>query len=183
MDDAGDIHAENRLFFRLDRTRGNAILFRDRIAALAGSNRMAAAVDVHPADDYERMDLYLTDDGRAGFAIEDGDELVSVFSYRGEHAGDAIVAKAVEMGARRLDCYDINGKLPNLYGAHGFRPVARVRWDDGYAPAGWNTWLMGRPDVVAMAVTDTPPERVPYVDYDTAVTMAANMASACSQRS
>ena len=42
---------------------------------------------------------------------------------------------------------------------------------------------MGRPDVVAMAVTDTPPERVPYVDYDTAVTMAANMASACSQRS
>lgn len=172
MDDAGDIHAENRLFFRLDRTRGNAMLFRDRIAALAGSNRMAAAVDVHPADDYERMDLYLTDDGRAGFAIEDGDELVSVFSYRGEHAGDAIVAKAVEMGARRLDCYDINGKLPNLYGAHGFRPVARVKWDDGYAPAGWNTRIMGRPDVVAMSVTGTPPEHVPYVDYDTAVNMA-----------
>lgn len=106
-----------------------------------------------------------------------------MFSYRGEHAGDAIVAKAVEMGARRLDCYDINGKLPDLYGAHGFRPVARVKWDDGYAPAGWNTRIMGRPDVVAMAVTGTPPEHVPYVDYDTAVTMAANMASACSQRS
>lgn len=77
MDDAGDIHAENRLFFRLDRTRGNAMLFRDRIAMLVDSNRMAACVDVHPADDYERMDLYLTDDGRAGFAIADGDLAVS----------------------------------------------------------------------------------------------------------
>jgi hypothetical protein len=168
--------ASPKLFFKLDATPENAELFRDRIAALKENNPMASAVDVHDADDYLRDDLYLDEDGRTGFAIADGDELVSVFSYKGEHGGDALVEKAVERGARRLDCYDIRGGLPSLYGRHGFRPVARVAWNDEYAPDGWNYERLGRPDVVAMAVADNAPEEPSYMDYDEAVEAARRAA-------
>jgi hypothetical protein len=170
------VHASPQLFFRLDRTPENAKLFRDRIAGLKDNNPMSPAVDVHDASDYLGDDLYLSENGRSGFAIADGDELVSVFSYHGEHGGDAVVAKAVERGARRLDCYDINNGLPNLYGRHGFRPVARVTWNDDYAPDDWDYKTLGRPDVVAMAVTDDAPEEPPYVEYDDAVEAARRVA-------
>lgn len=117
--------------------------------------------------------MFLTDDGKAGFAIVEGDELVSVFSYRGRHAGDAVVAKAVELGARRLDCYDINHMLPGLYGSHGFSPIAYVDWNDDYAPDGWDYGTLGRPRVLAMAVTDDPPARpAEHVGYNEAVALA-----------
>ena len=153
-----------------------ARLFHDRIAELKRSNPFAAAVDVHSAEEYAHCRLFLTGNGRAGFALADGDMLVSVFSYRGEHAGDDIVAKAVEQGARRLDCYNIRGGLPRLYGRHGFKPVATVDWNDDYAPDGWDYGTFGRPDVMAMAVTDDTPEPVGHVDYDTAVRLAADVA-------
>lgn len=169
--------AQNRLFFKLDPTMENAQLFHDRIADLARENEHAGCVDVHTPEEYLDDDLYLAENGRSGFAIRNGDELVSVFSYRGEHAGDAVVAKAVEQGARRLDCYDVKGRLPALYSAHGFRTVARVKWDDRYAPHGWDYDRLGRPDVCAMAVMDEPdPNDPPYTDYDTAVTMAKRAA-------
>ena len=37
-------------------------------------------------------------DGTDGFALKDGDELVSVFTYPDTHAGDAIAEKAVTQG-------------------------------------------------------------------------------------
>lgn len=135
-------------------------------------------MDAHTADEYERDELYLNEDGTAGFALRDGDELVSVFAYPGAHAGDAIVEKAVVQGARRLDCYDIAGGLPRLYGRHGFKPIARIEWDDAYADPHWDYANMGRPDVVAMAVTDKPPRAVPYVEYDEALALARRAAHA-----
>ncbi len=163
----------NPLFFRLDRSREAARLFHDRIAALKRHNRHAGAVDVHDMDDYQSCDLYLSENGRAGFAVKDGDELVSVFSYEGEHAGDALVEKAKANGATHLDCYHIGERgLPFFYGRHGFTPVARVAWDDRFAPDGWDYALNGRPDVVAMALCGERDD-VPVTDYDTAVSMAA----------
>lgn len=71
-------------------------------------------MDVHEPEEYLDCDLYLAEDGRSGFAIKDSDELISVFSYGGVHAGDAMVVKAVEQGARRLDCFDTgNGFCPD----------------------------------------------------------------------
>lgn len=77
----------------------NARLFHDRISALAkAGDPHAAAADTHTADEYERDELYLNEDGTAGFALRDGDELVSVFTYPDTHAGDAIAEKAVAQG-------------------------------------------------------------------------------------
>ena len=139
--------------------------------------KVSATVDVHEPEEYLDCDLYLAEDGRSGFAIKDKNELISVFSYGGVHAGDAMVVKAVEQGARRLDCFDTgNGFLPRLYGRHGFQPVARVRWNDEYAPDDWDYGRLGRPDVVAMAITDHAPEHAEYMDYDHACGLAAELA-------
>lgn len=163
-------------FFEVRGRRG-AELFRDRIAALREHNGHAGAVDVHTPEEYENCRMFLTEDGEAGFAIAEGDELASVFSYEGKHAGNAVVAKAVELGARRLDCYDIEYMLPGLYGRHGFKPIAYVDWNDDYAPDGWDYSTLGRPRVLAMAVTDDPPvEPAEHVGYDEAVVMARDVA-------
>lgn len=164
------------LRFREIRGRAGARLFHDRIAELKRTSRFAAAVDVHDPDEYERCRMFLSEDGRADFALAEDDELVSVFSYKGAHAGDDIVGKAVEQGARRLDCYDIKGFLPRLYGGHGFRPVAYVDWDDDYAPDGWDYAKAGRPRVAAMALTGEDVEPVEHVGYDEAVDMAKRIA-------
>lgn len=157
---------------KLDKTKQNAETFRNAIAQLKVSNPYAQAVYVHDADDYVKDDLYLTEDGQAGFAIAEGDELVSVFSYKGKGAGHSIVQSAVDQGARRLDCYDIDHGLPNLYEAHGFKQIARVKFKDEAADDDWNYNFMGRPDVVAMAVTDNPPKTIPYMEYDDALAEA-----------
>lgn len=163
-------------FFEVRGRRG-AELFRDRIAALREHNGHAGAVDVHTPEEYENCRMFLTEDGEAGFAIAEGDELASVFSYEGKHAGNAVVAKAVELGARRLDCYDIEYMLPGLYGRHGFKPIAYVDWNDDYAPDGWDYSTLGCPRVLAMAVTDDPPvEPAEHVGYDEAVAMARDVA-------
>lgn len=161
---------------KLDHTAANAQTFHDAIDRLKQSNPYSKAVDVHEVDEYRDWDLYLSENGRAGFAIKDGDELVSVFSYRGEGAGDSMVQSAVDNGARRLDCYDIHEGLPSLYGRHGFKPIARVKFDRRYADKDWNYQLFDEPDVVAMAVTDNPPKKPSYMEYDDALIEAKKAA-------
>ena len=39
---------------------------------------------------------------------------------------------AIEAGGRKLDAF--NTMLPDIYETVGFRPVARVKWNDEFAP-------------------------------------------------
>jgi hypothetical protein len=130
--------------------------FREAISALAKGNPYASSVSVYPVEDYEGMRTFVTNDGKAGIALK-GDEMVSLFihpdsEYRG--SAPALMAAGVAQGGRRLDCYDT--VLPKIYAKAGFVPVARVSWDDDYAPDGWDygtyaRFNNGRPDVVLMA--------------------------------
>lgn len=97
-------------------------------------------------------------------------------------SGNTLVNQAVENGAKRLDCYDINGGLPRLYSRNGFKPVARMKWDD-YAPDGWDYDKNGRPDVVFMAFDKSrigsvyDPKEGDYIDdYDLGIEMAKKAA-------
>ncbi len=45
-----------------------------------------------------------------------------------------MLCQAIVPGGRRLDCFDT--VLPDLYADAGFVPVARLKWNDDYAPAG-----------------------------------------------
>ncbi|WP_223149114.1 hypothetical protein [Changpingibacter yushuensis] len=80
----------------------------------------------------------LTPSGGAGYAIDDEDNLVSVFNTGKDGKGlvDTLVQDALEKGALRLDAYD--PVLTKMYAKNGFHPVARMRFDDQYAPEGWD---------------------------------------------
>lgn len=102
------------------------------------------------------MRLFSTPEGDAGFALK-GDDIVSVFKhpqapYRG--VTKSMLDIATQEGGRRLDAFDT--VLPRLYSQSGFRAVARLPFNDEYAPEGWShehfkAFNGGRPDVVFMA--------------------------------
>ena len=88
-------------------------------------------------DDYTDINLYLSQDGESGFGIKPNGDIVSVFSSK-KVKGRAhhLLEMAISQGGRQLDCFDIY--LTKIYEAHGFKPVAKMKWDDEYIPEGWN---------------------------------------------
>ncbi|GAA5107919.1 glycosyltransferase [Nocardia iowensis] len=135
----------------------DADVFHEQMMKLKENNKFAASVHVYEVGEYQGMRMLVSDDGTAGIAIK-GDEIVSVYSHRDvtnyPKAAHALVETAVMLGGRRLDCFDT--VLPKLYAECGFEPVARLAWDDRYAPDGWSyetfgRYNDGRPDVVFMA--------------------------------
>lgn len=101
----------------------------------------------YPTEEYGPMGRYLSDDGLSGFAIKPDGDLVSVFSAPGLGRGGALVDAAVARGARKLDAFDEDGFLPQLYGSRGFVEVKREPWDPAQKP---DNWRGGEPDVVYM---------------------------------
>ena len=138
----------------LESTPETAKFFSDKILQSKESGRFGAAVYVYPESDYQDMKLYLTDDGTAGLALRNGDEIVSLFSDgTNPNTTYALGSLAIEDGAKYLDAFDTT--LPYIYKNLGFEAVSRIKWDDSQAPDGWDkkTFAMfkrGEPDVVFM---------------------------------
>ena len=157
---------EGRLGLReLPTTPESAAAFHKAISEAKAANPSGAAVALYSPQDYAGMRLFLADQGKAGFALK-GDDIVSVFKHpdagvRG--AGKEMADMAVREGGRRLDAFDT--VLPHIYSDAGFRAVARLSWDDEFAPGDWNHERMaeyngGKPDVVFMVYDpDAPPYR------------------------
>ena len=123
----------------------------DMVAAMA-DHPMGAQVEIKSAEDLSNMRLFRTEGG-SGFAIKPDGDVVAVFAGPGEAKGSsyAMLQAAVQMGGKKLDAF--NTYLPDIYETVGFRPVARVKWNDAYAPPGWNKetfakYQNGEPDVV-----------------------------------
>jgi hypothetical protein len=157
----------------------SARTFSAAIGASKQGSPYGAAVYVYPDEDYAGMRLFLTEDGLAGIGLK-GDDIVSVFNTPGSpHKNVAVhmVTLAVEQGGRRLDAFDT--VLPAIYAKAGFAVAARLPWDEGQKPDGWDKaafakYKAGTPDVVFMAHTGREPPYVegegPYAaDYDEAV--------------
>ena len=130
-------------------------------------------------DDYTDINLYLSEDGESGFGIKPNGDIVSVFSNNKAEGGRSayMLEMAISQGGRQLDCFDVY--LVEIYEAHGFKPVAKMKWDDEYIPEGWNKdnfkdYNNGEPDVVFMVYDPNndiekkhPDRKIPYiVDYD-----------------
>lgn len=159
-------------------------VYRAQMLELTDKNPYAASVYVYDEDEYRQMRLLVTDDGKAGVALM-GDEIVSAFAHKDcahPKAVQSMLSQATGRGGRRLDCFDT--VLPKLYADAGFVPVARLRWNDDYAPDGWDydtfrRFNDGRPDVVFMAYDpdcvggEYAPGTGPYVDdYDDGIARA-----------
>ncbi|WP_260684583.1 hypothetical protein [Rhodococcus sp. KBS0724] len=162
----------------------DAGVYREQMLELTRKNSHAASVHVYGETEYRQMRLLVTDDGKAGVALKD-DEIVSAFAHKDSahpRSVQSMLRQATALGGHRLDCFDT--VLPKLYSDAGFVPVARLAWNDDYAPDGWDYQQFsrfngGRPDVVFMAYD---PDRVggmytpgagQYVDdYDVGIARA-----------
>jgi hypothetical protein len=118
--------------------------------------------NIHPytADEYTKMKTFLSKDGQSGFALKPDGELVSVHSAA-KGRGEELVDNAVRMGAKKLDAYDIGGKLPNLYGKYGFRENGRHAFNPEYADPANEVLKAHKPDFVEMAVPKSVASPVP----------------------
>lgn len=108
-----------------------------------------AQVYVYPPEEYKNMRLLLTEDGKAGVAVKPDGDIVSVFrSPDAKHKRIAhyLLLMALAHGGKKLDAF--NTFLPKIYAEAGFRPVAKQRWLDEYAPNNWSKERLGTPDVV-----------------------------------
>lgn len=172
--------------FRVDTpdARGD---FADGVARTQKYHPFGASVEVKPAEFYNdpANRLFLSENRLAGAAVDARGDLVSVFNVPAAKKTDInpILAEASRY-AKTLDAFDIKGKLPELYAGHGWRPAARVAFNDEFAPAGWDYAKAGRPDIVLMVhdpagVSGLPEakdyaavrDQVPvFSDYDAALT-------------
>jgi hypothetical protein len=144
--------------------------------AMKGHN-LGAQVEIKSAEDLSGYNLFRTEAG-SGFAIKPDGDIVAVFASPNEPKGGsfAMLQAAVQAGGTKLDAFDTY--LPEIYEAVGFRPVARLPWNDEFAPPNWDKkafadYSQGEPDVVFFVYD---PEYfggakdVPVVtDYDDAV--------------
>ena len=132
----------------------------------AKGGKFGASVHAYGVDEYRNMQLFLTPDGNVGFALKPNGDCVSAF--KNENASDISGAAelaltlAVEHGGTRLDAFDT--VLPRIYSNAGFRAVARLAWNDEYAPEGWDKatyakFNNGEPDVVFMVYDPDHKER------------------------
>lgn len=173
------------------RDQRSAEAFHKAISATRQDNRYGASVHVYDVAEYAGMRLFLTPDGKAGFALKDGDlvDIVSVFGFPNQYKSVSrpLMELAVQLGGQKLDAF--NTVLPEIYADHGFRTASRLPWNDEFAPEGWDKGVFGRyqkgePDVVFMRYDpahygDAGVDTVPYAeDYDAAVEAQAAMPDA-----
>jgi hypothetical protein len=130
--------------------------FHSAILRAKTTDKFGASVHAYPANDYRGMNLFVTPDNNIGFAIKSDGDIVSAFKHPNSDAKEAaqtMLSLAVNRGGRKLDAFDT--VLPRIYSDAGFRAVARLAWNDQFAPEGWNKdtyarFNSGKPDVVFM---------------------------------
>ena len=132
----------------------DAAVYEQAIQKSKDASPYGASVYVYPVEEYAKMRLFMTEDGKSGVALKD-DDIVSGFSGP-PHKGsiNSSIQLAVQEGGRRLDAFDT--VLPDLYQANGFQVVGRMKWNEDYKPDNWDKKTFsefnnGEPDVVYMA--------------------------------
>lgn len=97
--------------------------------------------------------LFMTNDGKAGGYVKADGYMGGLF--KDPTAGRSEAAKVLQQariktGGKFFDAYGTH--LEDIYIENGFRPVARLPFDENLAPKGWKkTNLKSRPDVVFFA--------------------------------
>ena len=123
----------------------------DMTSAMSG-HRLGAQVEIKSSEDLASYKLFRTESG-SGFAIKPDGDIVAVFASPSEPKSGSysMLQAAVQAGGKKLDAFDTY--LPYIYELVGFRPVARLPWNDEFAPPGWDKnafskYNNGEPDVV-----------------------------------
>ena len=161
---------------QVDAVKSAASYNADMTKSMAG-NPMGPQVEIKTPEELAQARLFRTESG-SGFAIKPDGDIVAVFASSNEPARGsyAMLQAAVQAGGTKLDAFDTY--LPKIYEKAGFRPVARLPWNDEFAPPNWDKKVFeeynaGEPDIVFF-VHDSKyfggAKDVPVVtDYDDAV--------------
>jgi hypothetical protein len=133
-------------------------------------------VDVYNQEDYDKIAAeggqFVTNaDGTAMGALKPNGEIVSIIKSKEntqKGVAPALLEKMKQLGGLFMDNFDIY--LTKQYEKAGFKVVARVPFNEEFAPEGWqNSPLKDKPDVVFMAREDiAPAEEKSFTDYDQA---------------
>jgi hypothetical protein len=130
----------------------------------------------------EGGNIFMTEDGLAGAYVKKDGYMGGLF--KSPKATYSKVAKLlqqarVKVGGRFMDAYAT--ELEKIYVNNGFRPVARLKFNEEYAPEGWDapkSALASKPDVVFFAYDPDGNYKIgdgEYLeDYDVAYEMAKN---------
>lgn len=125
--------------------------FHAAIGEAKANNDHGAFVDQHSVDEYGDMQTFMSADGGVGVAVKSDGDIVSVFKNpqknQSKKSSTSILFTALENGGKKLDNFNSN-VLSQIYLQHGFVPVARIAFNDDYAPDGWNYERDGRPDIL-----------------------------------
>ena len=102
------------------------------------SGKRSGFLSYYSSEELAKMDLYLLRGHNAGFALKDGDDIVSVHNNSNlKGLGSEFLRKAKEVGGARLDHFD--GFLSGLYRKYGFTDVYEIyQWDEQYKPESWD---------------------------------------------
>lgn len=150
--------------------------FYSAIKLMKENSENGACVSLYSEDDYKSMSCYLFDNGLAGVAVK-GKDIVSVFKHPdSEVRGFARLAiiQGIKAGGDRLDCYDIDGKLPTIYCKAGMIPICKIKFNRDFAPDNWDYDRDGEPDIVFMAHCGDEASKIEnnygnykkYIDYE-----------------
>ena len=129
--------------------------FSNALEEAKSSNDHGAYVDGQSVDSLKEKGakIIMSEDGLSGAAVgtagKEKGNIFGVFKSKQSNAKKAsaqLMIQAVANGGNKLDCFD--GNLRNIYSSVGFVPVARVAFNEEYAPDGWNYERDGKPDVV-----------------------------------
>ena len=125
--------------------------FYEAIGESKAANKHGAFVTQHDLTEYEGMRTFTNTNGSVGVAVTEDGDIVSVFKNtaksKDKGAISSILFTALENGGKKLDNFN-SPALSGFYLQHGFVPVARIAFNDDYAPDGWNNERDGRPDIL-----------------------------------
>jgi hypothetical protein len=153
--------------------------------------KFGTSVDVLSPDQYKDYDLVQASVGgeTATVSVSKSGEIGSV--TRSQNAPSTLIRTAMDAalhfrGGKDIWLNGFNTILPELYSDYGFRPVAKLKFNDEYRPDGWDykaysKYNNGKPDVVFMRYTGdfsgdykAELENAPYKEsYESASEMAS----------
>lgn len=124
------------------------------------------------SEEAAREGTIISDEDGGVVVSKDGDikGLFKRTTSKAKGVAQKLLQKAVEAGGVKLDNFD--NYLTSVYKKAGFRVVARVPFNEQYAPEGWNKEKHGTPDVVAMVYDPQGKlniEERKFEDYDEAM--------------
>ena len=122
---------------------------------------------------------HITPGGSVAAVTPDGD-IVSVCKAPGDSiSGKALLAQAVAAGGVKLDSYEGNH---GFYIKCGFEPVSWCKWDDQFAPSGWDESRDSREDIIFYKYTGGSSSYKTAADFKNAVAASTDYGAAQKAR-